>query len=570
MTSILPGTPMPRIELAHQEQAMRMAQRASAPRLVSLDVFRGLVILAMLIVNNLGDGATTGYFWKHADWPAMSQAQAWRAWWGYAVGGKAWTEHAGTLPAERLKIESPLRAKRVQLRAADELGGDKSKKELLAYRVDQLETQLRALDEEQKLAESPWRYIPLFTYCTLADYVMPSFMLIIGVAIPFAVAAARARGTSPRVMWLRTIKRAFMLVLLGWILCYFRDQFAGSLYDDRPWNIHFGMDVLQLLGVGYLVARVLYELPMIGRFVAAVVLFGWHFNVLRFWPQGPVVPAGTFTEHYEAVGYIYAHAAIWERLTLHLPHFTLDWKGLMSVPPAAATMLVGTLMGDLLRRADLQPGAKISQLASWGVFLALLGLVWAIDLPFNKPRWSPTYLVYVCGIDALLIAGLYAIIDIHLVRGWGYPLLVLGTNAIAVYWLSIMAKVLLMNTPRVSDNNFAAHSALAYATMVLLTITLGIVLWRLARAGARQIGPATYALLAMALVPAVIMWIRFLREPAERSTSTAVQSVSSIVIATLKTHLGQWLGGWMFTIAFIAFWWLVLDRMYRRKIFWKL
>ena len=57
------------------------------PRLLSLDVFRGLVILAMLLVNNIGNGATTGYFWKHADWVPMR--------WG-----AAWTGLGGDLPAE--------------------------------------------------------------------------------------------------------------------------------------------------------------------------------------------------------------------------------------------------------------------------------------------------------------------------------------------------------------------------------------------------------------------------------------------------------------------------------------
>src|SRR3982751_5983921 len=71
------------------------------PRLLSLDVFRGLVILAMLIVNNLGDGATTGYFWKHADWPAMSPGYAWRAWWGYTTDSPAWKDRLLHIPLER-------------------------------------------------------------------------------------------------------------------------------------------------------------------------------------------------------------------------------------------------------------------------------------------------------------------------------------------------------------------------------------------------------------------------------------------------------------------------------------
>jgi len=88
----------------------------AVPRLMSLDVFRGLVILAMLVVNNLGDGETTGYFWKHADWPAMSQGYAWRAWWGYATDSLAWKDRLAHIPLERYQLEAKLGTKRVQLR----------------------------------------------------------------------------------------------------------------------------------------------------------------------------------------------------------------------------------------------------------------------------------------------------------------------------------------------------------------------------------------------------------------------------------------------------------------------
>ena len=150
-------------------------------------------------------------------------------------------------------------------------------------------------------------------------------------------------------MWLRTIKRAAMLVFLGWVICYFRDQFAAEIYGQRPFSISLGMDVLQLLGVGYLVARVLYELPLVPRLCAAGALLLWHWGLLRFLPQGDV-SAGTFTEAHNAVGYAYSHWAIWRYTTLHVGHWlSMGWTGMLSVPPAAATMLIGTAAGDLVR-----------------------------------------------------------------------------------------------------------------------------------------------------------------------------------------------------------------------------
>ena len=81
--------------------------------------------------------------------------------------------------------------------------------------------------------------------------------------------------------------------------------------------------------------------------------------------------------------------------------------------------------------------------------MILVGVLWALDLPFNKPRWTPCYLIYTSGVGTLILALLYWIIDVRNLRRWTYPLVVFGTNAIALYWFSIMFKVLLLYTPRV-------------------------------------------------------------------------------------------------------------------------
>ena len=233
-------------------------------RLRSLDVFRGLVILAMLVVNNLGDNASTGYFWKHADWAAPRWRDAWSTWCRSVV-------EDATLN--------------------DELAGSYKKSLLVAYwrlfgsgslldQFHEFESQqrVRNVEAQIRIAGDPWRRIPLFTHCTLADYVMPWFMLIIGVAIPFSVASSIAKGISAKQMWLRTIRRAVMLVALGWILCFFRDQFPVWISSQSQRTFTFGMDVLQLLGMSYLVARILYECSAKPRAAVAMMLFVWHWG----------------------------------------------------------------------------------------------------------------------------------------------------------------------------------------------------------------------------------------------------------------------------------------------------
>jgi len=47
---------------------------APAARLMSLDLFRGMTLAAMILVNNLGDGSTTYWTLKHAEWNGWTPA----------------------------------------------------------------------------------------------------------------------------------------------------------------------------------------------------------------------------------------------------------------------------------------------------------------------------------------------------------------------------------------------------------------------------------------------------------------------------------------------------------------
>lgn len=487
-------------------------------RLASLDVFRGVVILAMLIVNNLGDYGTTGYFWKHADWIAPTEGYR-----SVLLGSfHAWWEQVTT-------SDAPMTTAMTQL--------------------------------------------PLWKHCTLADFVMPCFMLIIGLAMPFSVASQKAKGTNAAIVWLRVIKRAALLVILGWILCYFRDQFAPWWRDTTgttKFRMSFGMDVLQLLGVGYLLARILYALPRYPRVIAVAVLFIWHWAMLRFWPQGQT-PRGTFTEEHNVVKYIYEQAG-WLVFRAWEPTgwLSINWKGLLSVPPAAGMMLIGTLMSDWIRREDVEPSRRVSHLAMSGLLMMVIAALWAFDLPFNKPRWSPCYLLWCAGVGAVAISIIYIIVDIHRIRGWTYPFIVFGSNALAAYFVTIIAKVLLLNAPRIDEARHSSLAAVRYGTCVLVTLVVGWIMWLLIRSAKKLVGSAAWAVVVLGGLPIFVLWRSFLRTGIVVSEKSTLISLTEAVVGTMKSCLGNWEGGWLFTIAFVLFWWAVLDIAYRRKIFWRL
>ncbi|HKX17081.1 MAG TPA: heparan-alpha-glucosaminide N-acetyltransferase domain-containing protein, partial [bacterium] len=92
---------------------------------------------------------------------------------------------------------------------------------------------------------------------TFTDMILPCFVLAMGVAVPQSNAAS-----SPA--WLRAsriIRRAVLLVGFGVLL--------DSLEAHQ---VVLGIDVLQLIGLAYLVAAAFGALPVLARLAAAAVL----------------------------------------------------------------------------------------------------------------------------------------------------------------------------------------------------------------------------------------------------------------------------------------------------------
>ena len=100
-------------------------------------------------------------------------------------------------------------------------------------------------------------------------------------------------------------------------------------------------------------------------------------------------------------------------------------------------MILGLLTGEWLRtnRSKLQ---KLQGMAIAGAVLLLLGLIlqWAGVCPIVKRVWTSSYTLYSGGWVVLILAGLYALIDWKGWRRWAFPLVVVGTNSIAIYVMS--------------------------------------------------------------------------------------------------------------------------------------
>jgi predicted acyltransferase len=255
---------------------------------------------------------------------------------------------------------------------------------------------------------------------TLADAVFPAFILMTGVSI-----AISSRGDSPDVP--RILARAGRLVLLGLLLSN-----IFWLYDFESYVPRLP-GVLQRIGLVYGVVALLY--PVTGwrtrAGIAAALL-------ALYWPLCLIpTPDGLPTDLW-APGHNFVSA--FDRLALGPLRFVpgpagYDPEGLLSTLPVVAQALLGTLIGDGLRRG-LPVASSARHMAAVALALVAAGLVWGLAFPISKNLWTSSYVCLSTGLALLLLAGFHARYDIGdpPVRR-GRLLGSFGRNAIAAYTL---------------------------------------------------------------------------------------------------------------------------------------
>ena len=267
-----------------------------------------------------------------------------------------------------------------------------------------------------------------------ADLVFPWFVLIVGVSIAFSATSTRSKALPGWKYDLKVLTRALILFLLGCLI--------DSSLARRP---VLGLGVLQLIGLAYLVGALLYGLPAERRALIAVLVLVLHWAAIRFIPI-PGESAGVFTES--------------RNLIVHLNSQYLEpvhLRGVISVVPTSALVLIGTLLGDLLRTERLPASRKITVLIAGGLGLAVVGWLWNFDIPFNKPLWTGSYVLFSAGCGAVLLGALHLAMDVTGWRALGFPFVVFGSNAIVAYVVPILTKAFILQawSWRMADGSLA-------------------------------------------------------------------------------------------------------------------
>ncbi|PQP95962.1 heparan-alpha-glucosaminide N-acetyltransferase [Prunus yedoensis var. nudiflora] len=323
-----------------------------------------------------------------------------------------------------------------------------------------------------RIDHSPWNG------CTLADFVMPFFLFIVGVAIALALKKIPKINDAIKKIILRTLKLMFWGIIL-----------QGG-YSHAPDDLSYGVDmkkirwfgILQRIALVYFVVALIetfttklrptvlepghlsiftaYKWQWIGGFVAFLVYMittfslyvpDWSFVVhnkdhgskeylVKCGMRGHLGPAcnavGYVDRQVWGINHIYTQP-VWRRLKA----CTLSSPSDGPLREGAPSWCTGPFEPEgLLRMVKLDSHAcrvtlRLKQWVSMGFVLIVIAIIlhFTDAIPINKQLYSFSYVCFTAGAAGLVFSGFYLLIDV-----WGYrtPFLFLewiGMNAMLVF-----------------------------------------------------------------------------------------------------------------------------------------
>lgn len=308
------------------------------------------------------------------------------------------------------------------------------------------------VEELAEVIDKPWMsaVMECFTHKTWEgfspwDLVMPLFMFMAGVAIPYSLKTpsnsheGERLNASPRSGMVGSVGlRLFRRVLLLWI---FGMMVQGNLLALDPNRIYLFTNTLQAIAVGYFFSALLYLhtswKSQIGIAVALLLTFwgAMEFITIGNYGGGDYTPHGNLAEGIDmmALGRFRDTARIIDGEVVVRSSYTYTW--ILSSLNFIVTVLTGVLAGQTLKSA-MKQGRKVATLLAAGVAMVALGWTWDLVHPVIKHIWTGSMVLVSSGYCFLLMGLFYWWIDC---RGHNKHLTLLkvyGMNSITAYVVS--------------------------------------------------------------------------------------------------------------------------------------
>ncbi len=271
-----------------------------------------------------------------------------------------------------------------------------------------------------ELTHTEWRGL------RFEDCIWPSFMLMTGMSLPFSY-AKRSLIQSHAEITVRVLQRFAVLFLLG--------SLRESISFHHPYLVELS-SALQPIAIAYLAAFLLIRRSWKTQAAVAIsILVGYA--VLLAFVSAPGVPAGSYAYDRNLV--------LWTDLATVGRVLPEHWGTVICTIPTIATTILGLLLGRLLM-SGRSATFKMRIIAAVGVVAVALGFALNPVIPIVMKMWTTSYGLASAGWACLMFLAFYWIVDVRGWKRWGFPFVVIGMNAVAIYmsqsivpWASIVS-----------------------------------------------------------------------------------------------------------------------------------
>lgn len=397
-------------------------------RLISLDVFRGMTIAGMVLVNNPGTWSAIYGPLEHAPWHGITPTDYIFPFFLFIVG-----------------VAIPIAlSKRI----------DEGITRSVYFKIISRAAMIFVLGLLMSM-------IPFFGY---ADTGIPAVVKVL-LVLSFSTALFFYL-TDKRWIAAGIAAASFIAILIFWL--------AGTniaWYNFATMRIP---GVLQRIAVCYLIVSLIYlHTNWKQQTIIAVGL------LLLYWLLMTVIPVPGC--EITSIDDKACNLSAWlDRTILTENHIwragkVYDPEGILSTMGAIVTTISGVLTGTWLRSIDERPetgderqtdtsGSSLTSPGSGlptappataggtdkalglffaGTVLLAVGWTWSLVFPLNKSLWTSSYVVYTSGLALLTLAFCYYLIDLKGYKRWARPFVIFGVNALALFVFSgILARLM--------------------------------------------------------------------------------------------------------------------------------
>lgn len=275
----------------------------------------------------------------------------------------------------------------------------------------------------QQLSHVPWEGFSLY------DLIMPLFMFMSGITIPFSMAKYKTgRATVDRHFYGRVLKRFVVLWVVGMVV-------QGNLLALDPHQLKLFSNTLQSIAVGYVVVAFLYVFTSLKTQLWVVsACFLTFIAVFALFGEMDFAEGSNICERIDrfVLGHFQDGVSWREGQYIVSPTYHYTW--ILSSLNFIVTVYLGCLSGYILR-TEATDLTKFKRLMGWGSLLVIIALAMSPFIPIIKHIWSSSMTLFAGGLCFLLMGLSFYLFDMRgLTRGFGW-LRYFGMNSLVAYFL---------------------------------------------------------------------------------------------------------------------------------------